>query len=93
MTDREIKIEPKYSEKSKFIEFNLVRFEGVQRYKSIARAIRRGHVTSSGYMAPKRPFNNWKDNSRSGRGYNTIRKGIYADLRTRALRASAKAVL
>ena len=35
-------------------------FEAVSRYKSIRRAIRRGHVSLDGYVYPKRPFNNAK---------------------------------
>lgn len=74
----------RYSDKSKFIEFNLKRFEAVSRYKSVARAIRRGYVTSDGFMAPKRPFNNRKDKSRSGHNYNTVRKQLYGELTRRA---------
>lgn len=70
----------KYSDKSKFIEFNLHRFEGVDKYKSVARAIRKGYVTPDGYVAPRRPFNNRKDKSRSGHNYNTVRKQLYGEL-------------
>lgn len=31
---------------------------GVQKYKSVRRAIRRGHVSIFGDLYPKRPFNN-----------------------------------
>lgn len=35
-------------------------FIAVQRFKSVRRAIRRGHVSMSGVIYPKRPFNNRK---------------------------------
>ena len=35
-------------------------FEGVSRYRSIRRAIRRGHVSLYGDCYPKRPFSNRK---------------------------------
>lgn len=37
---------------------HLITYEGVHRFKSIRRAIRRGHVTTEGIIIPKRPFNN-----------------------------------
>lgn len=77
--------EIKYSEKSKFIEPGLVRFEGVSRFKSIARAIRKGYVTPDGQVAPKRPFNNRKDKSKSGHSYNALRKQIYNELISRGV--------
>lgn len=33
-------------------------FDGVHKFKSIRRAIRKGYVTPWGTIAPKRPFNN-----------------------------------
>lgn len=36
----------------------LMNFMGVNKYKSIRRAIRRGHVSMFGDLYPKRPFNN-----------------------------------
>jgi hypothetical protein len=65
-------------------------FEGVGQFKSIVRAIRKGYVTPYGYVAPRRPFNNRKDKSRSGRGLNTIKKGIYADIKTRLTHPKAE---
>lgn len=39
-------------------------FSGVRMFKSIRRAIRRGHVSVFGDIYPKRPFNNRKRNKR-----------------------------
>lgn len=39
-------------------------FSGVRMFKSIRRAIRRGHVSIFGDIYPKRPFNNRKRNKR-----------------------------
>ena len=39
-------------------------FSGVRMFKSIRRAIRRGHVSVFGNIYPKRPFNNRKRNKR-----------------------------
>lgn len=72
--------EVRYSEKSKPIEFKLVRFEGVQKFKSIARAIRKGYVTPTGVVAPSRPFNNRADKSRKGNSLNTLKRQYYGEL-------------
>lgn len=39
-------------------------FSGVRMFKSIRRAIRRGHVSIFGDIYPRRPFNNRKRNKR-----------------------------
>ena len=39
-------------------------FSGVRMFKSIRRAIRRGHVSVFGDIYPRRPFNNRKRNKR-----------------------------
>lgn len=80
----QVQRQARYSDKSKFIEFHLVNFNGVSKYKSVARAIRKGYVTPEGYVAPKRPFNNRKDKSKSGHSYNTLRKQLYGELTKRA---------
>ncbi len=43
---------------------DLIIFDAVSKYKSVARAIRRGDVTKYGTIAPKRPFNNRVNTSR-----------------------------
>lgn len=62
-------------------ELKLFTFEGVKRFRSIRRAIRRGLVTGGGIVAPKRPFNNRANTSdRKGvhsRVFNQLKKNIY----------------
>jgi hypothetical protein len=45
-------------------------FEGVSKYKSVFRAIRRNNVSPSGVMIPKRPFHNKANTSK--------RKGVHS---------------
>lgn len=53
----------------------LTDFSGVKKFKSIRRAIRRGHVSIYGEIYPKRPFKNTKNNK--------LKRSIYAQLRHR----------
>ena len=59
-------------------------FEAVSKYKSVARAMRRGDVTKYGTLVPKRPFNNRANTSnRKGvhsRVMNEYKKSIYGRL-------------
>ena len=55
---------------------SLVSYQGVKRFKSIRRAIRRGHVSIYGEIYPKRPFKNTKNNK--------LKRNIYAQLRHRS---------
>lgn len=58
-------------------EFN---YSIVSQYKSIKRAIRRGHVNSfTGIKYPNRPFNNRKPTP--GRRHNQLKKRIYEQLK------------
>ena len=60
--------EYKKREQKKIDEFTkngtlcLTDFSGVKKFKSIRRAIRRGHVSIYGQIYPKRPFKNTKNN-------------------------------
>lgn len=60
-------------------------FEAVSKYKSVNRAIRRGHVVPNGLIVPKRPFNNRANtNKRKGthsRKTNELKKQIYEQFR------------
>ena len=40
---------------------NLTFYHGTKTFKSIRRAMRRGHVSDEGRLYPKRPFNNRKN--------------------------------
>ena len=59
-------------------------FEAVSKYKSVARAMRRGDITKYGTLVPKRPFNNRANTSnRKGvhsRVMNEYKKSIYGSL-------------
>ena len=86
MSEKEFK---DYMEKSRvdivgdFYDKNILHlrtFEAVKRYKSIRRAIRRGHVSLDGYIYPKRPFNNARHSRNS---LNDRKKVIYGQLKHR----------
>lgn len=55
-------------------------YEAVSRFKSVRRAIRRGHVSLDGFIYPKRPFNNAKHGKNS---LNDRKKMIYGQLKYR----------
>lgn len=63
---------------------NLMVFDAVSKYKSVARAMRRGDVTKFGTIAPKRPFNNRANTSKRkgvhSRVMNEYKKSIYGRL-------------
>ena len=64
-------------------------FEGVFKFKSVKRAIRRGHISILGTKYPKRPFNNrantCKRGNRHSRGMTNIAKNIYGEIRRKQL--------
>ena len=62
-------------EKYLLSSIHLTTFEGVRKYKSVKRAIKRGHVTRYGILIPKRPFNNRKPTR--GRKLNEEKKRVY----------------
>lgn len=43
------------------MSISLLSFEGVNKFKSIRRAISRGNASEEGFIFPTRPFNNRKD--------------------------------
>lgn len=64
-----------------FYENNILHlrtYEAVKRFKSVRRAIRRGHVSLDGFIYPKRPFNNAKHKKGS---LNDKKKRIYEQLK------------
>ena len=66
-----------------FYEDNILHlktYEAVKRFKSVRRAIRRGHVSLDGFIYPKRPFNNAKHGKNS---LNDRKKMIYEQLKHR----------
>ena len=54
---------------------HLSTYEGISKFKSVRRAIRRGHVSPYGVIYPKRPFSN--TNTRENR----IKRQIYGQLK------------
>lgn len=64
---------------------NISYFNGVGKFKSIKRAMRRGHVLKNGMVAPNRPFNNRKNSSKRkgihSRTTNETKKEIYGKIR------------
>lgn len=55
-------------------------YSAVSKFKSVRRAIRRGHVDLMfGIVYPNRPFNNRKPTS--GRTHNQLKKRIYGQIR------------
>lgn len=55
-------------------------YEAVSRFKSVRRAIRRGHISLDGVIYPKRPLNNAKHKKGS---LNDEKKRIYEQLKHR----------
>jgi hypothetical protein len=90
--ERELMSEEEFK---KYLEDNrgLKNFDAVRKYKSVARAIRRGHVTDIGVMAPKRPFNNrantCKRKGTHSRTNNELKKRIYGEYKERFRELSA----
>lgn len=66
-----------------FYEDNILHlrtYEAVKRFKSVRRAIKRGHISLDGVIYPKRPFNNAKHKKGS---LNDEKKRIYEQLKHR----------
>ena len=74
------------------IVLHLITYDGVHRFKSIRRAMRRGHVTTEGIVMPRRPFNNRANTSKrkgvNSRSTNELKKKIYGQLKQYQRRAS-----
>lgn len=73
-------IEKAYKEEGKLA---LENFDCVRKFKSVKRAIRRGRMTITGVIAPRRPFNNRKPTR--GRAANELKKSIYGRLKGKGL--------
>ena len=71
---------------------HLITYDGVHRFKSVRRAMRRGHVTAEGIVMPRRPFNNRANTSKRkgvhSRSTNELKKKIYGQLKQYQRRAS-----
>ena len=64
---------------------HLIDFNGVKKFKSIRRAIRRGHVSIFGEVYPKRPF---KNISRPNGSVTYKKKRMYEQLKHRNKQAA-----
>ena len=71
--------EPQYNKPKMML--HLAIYSAVGKYKSIRRAIRKGHVTSWGEEVPKRPFNN--RGRTDGREIQITKERIYEQLKYR----------
>ena len=60
----------------------LTTFEGVKKFKSIRRAIKRGNVTPLGVILPRRPFNN-RSRLKGTRPFEVEKERIYDELKQR----------
>ena len=60
---------------------HLVTYNGVYKFRSVRRALRRGHVTTDGIIMPARPFHNaantCKRRGKHSRAVNELKKKIY----------------
>lgn len=74
------------------IVLHLITYDGVHRFKSVRRAMRRGHVTAEGIVMPRRPFNNRANTSKRkgvhSRSTNELKKQIYEQIRQYQRRVS-----
>ena len=68
---------------SEGMPINLKVFDGVSKFKSIRRAMRKGLVTPWGRIAPKRPFNN-RSRKKGTRPLEVEKEKIYGQLKHRS---------
>lgn len=83
---RELMSEKEFQEyiHNRTMSLKLMSYLAVGRYKSVRRAIRRGHVTYNGVIMPSRPFNNRNNSCKRGK-YSSVmneeKKKIYARIK------------
>lgn len=77
MKERELMTQGEFE---KYIGVGRLRvFDAVRRFRSVRRAMRRGHISPLGEVYPRRPFNNRKPTP--GRKFNEDRKDIYEQIK------------
>ena len=59
---------------------HLITYDGVHKFKSVRRAIRRDHVTTEGIIIPRRPFNN-RSRKKGTRPLEIEKERIYGQLK------------
>lgn len=70
------------TDKNEIKKSSLLTFIAVSKFKSVNRAIRRGHVSIYGHVYPNRPFNN-RTAKKNSRLTNEVKKRIYEQLKSR----------
>jgi hypothetical protein len=83
MEDNTFDVTPKKQTKD-ILDINLSSFEGVSKFQSIRRAIKRGGCTLSGIVVARRPFDNSKNSCKRGndsRSNNSYKKAIHGKVR------------
>lgn len=60
-------------------EVRLFYFDGVKKFKSSNRAIKRGHMSTIGSIYPNRPFNN-----RKNKDFQDLKRKIYEEWKTKS---------
>lgn len=83
IVEKEVKRDPIINEG---MSINLKIFDGVSKFKSIRRAMRRGLVTPWGRVAPKRPFNN-RSRVKGTRPMEEWKERLYGQLRGKDTRS------
>lgn len=78
--ERELMSEEEFKDYLNSSTLNLQTFEAVHKFRSVRRAIKRGHVAPNGVIYPKRPFNNVPDKKGS---LNLRKKQIYGQFKRR----------
>lgn len=76
--ERPVMTEEEFKE---YISKGLKFFDSVRKFKSVKRAMRRGHISPVGVIYPSRPFNNRIPTL--GRSMNESKKRIYARIKQR----------
>lgn len=77
MKERELMTQEEFE---KYIGVGQLRVsDTVKKYRSVRRAMRRGHISPLGELYPRRPFNNRKPTP--GRKFNEDRKDIYEQIK------------
>lgn len=84
---RELMSEEEFKEyiSNRVDSLHLVTYEGVGKYKSVKRAIKRGNISPEGFIIPSRPFHNRKNSCKRGkhsRAINEDKKRIYASIKS-----------
>lgn len=74
-------------EENKIVEMPIINYRGINKFRSLKRAIKRGLTSPFGDIYPKRPFNNRANMSdrknKHSRVLNELKKNIYVRYKKR----------